>query len=102
MSVAKQLASVAFLSVLGLLSLAAYSQTETHGEVWVGSWAASQQIPEPQNATTPDDLRDATFREIVQLSVGGSTLRVHVSNAFGFQPMRFVSVHIARSVSPGS
>jgi hypothetical protein len=39
---------------------------------WVGSWAASQQIPEPQNAIPLDDLRDATVRQIFHLSVGGS------------------------------
>ena len=65
---------------------------------WVGSWAASQQIPEPQNALPSDDLRDATLRQIVHLSTGGSTLRVHVSNAFGTSPLHLTSVHIARPV----
>jgi len=66
---------------------------------WVGSWAASQQIPEPQNALPSDDLRDATLRQIVHLSTGGATLRVHVSNAFGASPLHLTSVHIARPVS---
>jgi lysophospholipase L1-like esterase len=69
---------------------------------WVGSWAASQQIPEPQNALAPDDLRDATLRQIVHLSLGGTTLRVHLSNAFGSAPLHFASVHIARPVSSAS
>jgi lysophospholipase L1-like esterase len=69
---------------------------------WVGSWAASQQIPEPQNALAPDDLRDATLRQIVHLSIGGATLRVHLSNAFGVSPLHFTSVHIARPVSSAS
>jgi hypothetical protein len=46
--------------------------------VWVTSWGASQQIPEPQNAMATDDLRDATVRQIFHLSLGGSALRVHV------------------------
>lgn len=70
--------------------------------VWVGSWATSQQIPEPHNALPADDLRDATLRQIVRLSVGGATVRVHVSNAFGTAPLRFASVHIAKPLSPGS
>jgi lysophospholipase L1-like esterase len=69
---------------------------------WVGSWAASQQRPEPQNALRPDDLRDATLRQIVHLSLGGEILRVHLSNRFGTAPLHFTSVHIARSVSPAS
>lgn len=69
---------------------------------WVGSWASSQQIPEPANALPMDDLRDATLRQIVHLSVGGERLRVHLSNAFGTAPLRIDSVHIARPLSPAS
>jgi lysophospholipase L1-like esterase len=67
---------------------------------WVGTWAASQQIPEPANALPPDELRDATLRQIVHLSVGGSELRVHLSNAFGTAPLNIDSVHVARPLSP--
>jgi lysophospholipase L1-like esterase len=69
---------------------------------WIGTWAASQQIPEPQNALAPDDLRDATLRQIVHLSVGGPAVRVHLSNAFGTLPLHLTSVHIARPVSPSA
>ena len=69
---------------------------------WVGSWAASQQIPEPGNSLTPGDLHDATVRQIVRLSIGGTRLRVHISNAFGTEPLRFTSVHIARPLSPAA
>jgi lysophospholipase L1-like esterase len=41
-------------------------------------------------------------RQIVRLSVGGSTLRVHLSNAFGTEPLKFTSVHIARPISIAS
>jgi lysophospholipase L1-like esterase len=70
--------------------------------IWVVSWAASQQIPEPANALPPDDLRDATVRQIVHLSAGGSALRMHLSNAFGTDALHFTSVHIARPLSPAS
>jgi lysophospholipase L1-like esterase len=70
--------------------------------VWVGTWAASQQIPEPRNSLPPGALRDATLRQIVHLSVGGDTLRIHVSNAFGTQPLLFSAVHVARAVTAGS
>ncbi len=69
---------------------------------WVTSWGASQQIPEPQNSLPPGDLRDATVRQIFHLSVGGSAVRVHLSNAFGTEALRFTSVHIARPLSPAS
>jgi len=83
-----------------LSSFASHASDEpTH---WVGSWAASQQLPEPANALAPADLHDATLRQIVHLSVGGAELRVHLSNRFGIAPLRFTAVHIARPVSPAS
>ena len=66
---------------------------------WAGSWASSQQIPELQNALVVDDMRDMTIRQIVHLSLGGSSLRVHLSNAFGVEPLHFTAVHVARPVS---
>ncbi len=69
---------------------------------WTGSWAASQQLPEPGNALAAADLRDATLRQIVHLSIGGVALRVRLSNRFGTAPLRFTSVHIARAASPAS
>jgi lysophospholipase L1-like esterase len=65
----------------------------------VGTWASSQQIPEPRNALPVDDLRDATVRQVFHLSIGGSTLRVRLSNTFGTQPLHFTSVHIARPIA---
>ena len=66
---------------------------------WVASWGASQQIPEPQNSLPSDDLRDATVRQIFHLSVGGTAIRVHLSNAFGTEALRFTDVHVARPVA---
>ena len=83
-------------------SLVAVSTLHRLPPVWVASWGASQQIPEPQNALPPDDLTDATVRQVFHLSVGGAALRVHLSNAFGTEALHISSVHIARPVSPAS
>jgi lysophospholipase L1-like esterase len=66
---------------------------------WVGSWACSQQIPELDNALPPDELRNATLRQIVHLSLGGNAIRIHLSNAFGVAPLHLMSVHVAHPVS---
>jgi lysophospholipase L1-like esterase len=69
---------------------------------WVGSWAASQQVPEAQNLLDTEGMRDATLRQIVHLSVGGGQLRVRMSNAFGTAPLHLTEVHVARPVSAAS
>ncbi|HEY6374972.1 MAG TPA: SGNH/GDSL hydrolase family protein [Edaphobacter sp.] len=87
----------AFALAMLLGSVAALGQTGN----WVGSWATSQQLPEPQNSLSTEDLRDATLRQIVHLSVGGPELRVHVSNAFGTTPLHLTAVHVARPSAAG-
>jgi lysophospholipase L1-like esterase len=49
-----------------------------------------------------ESLHNATLRQIVHLSVGGSAIRVRVSNAFGTAPLHVIAVHVARSPSPAS
>jgi lysophospholipase L1-like esterase len=89
--------------IAGLLAVASCAwaqQSAGKGDDWVSSWGASQQIPEPQNSLAPEDLSDATLRQIVHLSLGGSALRVHLSNAFGTEALHFTSVHVAHPLSP--
>ena len=88
--------------LLALASDVSAQRGAAKGDAWVSSWGTSQQIPEPQNALPIDDLRDATVRQIVHLSLGGSALRVHLSNAFGTTPLHFTSVHIAHPTSPAA
>lgn len=64
---------------------------------WVGTWAAS---PSPQ--LTTDAMHKAnlafdnqTIREIVHISLGGDTLRVRLSNAYGKNAVEIGGAHIA-------
>ena len=69
---------------------------------WVGSWATSQQLVEPQNSLATAEIRDVTLRQIVHVSIGGSQIRLRLSNRFGNTPLHLTAVHIARPVSPAS
>jgi lysophospholipase L1-like esterase len=73
---------------------AALPAESTH---WVVTWGAS---PAPQLAT--EEMRAAklefenqTLREIVHTSIGGATVRVRLSNAYGKQPVDVGAAHIA-------
>lgn len=89
------------VSLLVLLLWAAFLSAQTTPQ-WVGSWAAAQQLVEPHNSLTGSDLPNATLRQVVHLSAGGTQLRLRLSNRFGTAPLRIATVHIAQAVSPKS
>jgi lysophospholipase L1-like esterase len=60
---------------------------ETH---WVGTWTAS-----PQRPGTPPHFNGQTLRQILHTSIGGSGVRVLLSNTFGTQPLVVGAVHVA-------
>ena len=84
------------------VEIASVMRGEPQTQLWVASWGASQQIPEPRNALPAADLTDATVRQIVHLSLGGYKLRVRLSNAFGTAPLHLTAIHIAKPVSSAS
>jgi lysophospholipase L1-like esterase len=91
---------IAFFTIVYLTcATLVLAKSQQDAPAWVGTWSASQQIPEPNNALPADDLRDMTLRQIVHLTVPGQTLRVHMSNALGTAPLRLTSVHIAHPLS---
>ena len=68
---------------------------------WVGTWACGPQLTEPQNEP-PADLTGNTLRQVVYVSIGGSRLRVQLSNAFGNDAVVMNAVHIAVSTARGA
>ncbi len=103
MTIAEKFSAVcAVVLMLALSGMHCAAQAPAAQEMWIASWGASQQIPEPQNAMPADDLRDATVRQIFHLSAGGLKIRIHLSNAFGSTPLYFSFVHVASPVSPSS
>jgi lysophospholipase L1-like esterase len=58
----------------------------------VGSWSAAS-----NGVTTA--VGGQTVRMVVRASIGGSAVRVHLSNAFGRAPVTFENVHLGRHAS---
>ena len=77
-----------------LLAMPAAAAEPDH---WVASWGSAQQVPEPHNLLPAADMQDATLRQVVRLSVGGTRLRVRFSNAFGTEALVIDAAHVARS-----
>jgi len=70
---------------------------------WLGTWASS-----PQAAESRKDFEDMSFadgltlRQIMHVSVGGKTIRVRFSNAFGQDSLKISAAHVARPAAPGA
>jgi lysophospholipase L1-like esterase len=94
-------------ALLWAIAPIAFAANETH---WVATWGCS---PAPQ---LPDDTEmraaklvfdNQTIREIVHTSIGGDTLRLRLSNAYGTKELQAGAVHVALRASgsgivPGS
>ena len=63
------------------------------GRHWVGTWATPP-VVQPQDANSVG-FNNQTLRQIVRVSIGGSELRVRLSNLFGGSDIRAASVHVA-------
>lgn len=112
-----------FLQLIGvaglMLSLAPIAPAQDH---WVATWASAQQqprgaggggrgpapaavangaapvapAPAPAPANRPTgSFSNQTVRMIVRASIGGSRVRVHLSNAFGTTPLVIGAAHVA-------
>lgn len=73
---------------------------------WVPTWVASQQplwrpdeLPLPTGL--PTRLDDRTVRQVARVSVGGSRVRVVLSNQYGRVPLTVGAVHLARHAGGG-
>lgn len=86
-----------FASALLLLLQAAPAEQR-----WIATWASAQMVPEGDNALPPERLDDATLRQVVRVSVGGSRLRVLFSNSFGTEPLVIDAAHVAPALAGGA
>jgi lysophospholipase L1-like esterase len=72
-----------------------------NSEHWVASWGTAQMAPDTQNALPAAQSQNATLRQVVRVSLGGSRLRVRFSNAMGTAPLVIDGASIAVSKGPG-
>jgi lysophospholipase L1-like esterase len=85
-------AAAAALFSLTIPSLS-YSQSTVP---WTGAWSVA-----PQQTTIDssfNNLAQQTLRQTLQISIGGSTARVRISNTYGVSPLAIGDVHLAESL----
>ena len=97
MNTHKHIRTLLLLAAMMIIMILPVTNAASAGTHWVGSWAASQQLPEPRNMLSGDDVSDSTIRQVVHLSMGGQRIRIVFSNAFGTAPMTIDAAHVALS-----
>ncbi len=63
-------------------------------QVWKGTWAAAAEYT-GQGDMPKESLSDRSCRQVIHVSIGGSALRLKLSNEFGSGPVSMKSVYIA-------
>jgi lysophospholipase L1-like esterase len=98
-----KLRSCALICSLALIPPIAAAQREG----WITTWTASPEPAEPDPNQPILNLRDQTVRERVRISVGGSQIRIRLSNEYGSSPLLVGAVTVGApkdpaTVKPGS
>jgi len=79
------------LAVL-IAALGAHATGSARAQTWVGTWTAS---PQPPRGVMPASFSNQTVRQIVRVSIGGSKVRIRLSNEFGAKPVVVGAASIA-------
>ena len=90
------------LALLAFLSLAFSINASAKKDKWVTTWATALQIAEPHNVAPEPYLADNSFRQIVQTSIAGKELRLHLSNIFNEDVTEIQGVEIAVAKTMGA
>lgn len=95
--------AIAVLAACGLGACALPPSASNHeARHWVSSWGTSQMAYGQAEAMPAELWKDGTVRQVVRLSLGGSQVRVRISNAYGSDMLVVNEASIARAVRPGS
>jgi lysophospholipase L1-like esterase len=82
---------LAAITILGSINSTAVIR-KGGGSHWIGTWATAAQPSGP----TVQSYKNQTLRLIVHTSIGGSKVRINISNIYGDEPLIVGAAHIAR------
>jgi len=87
------------LAALTAFACAGYARAQDH---WVGTWAAAPMAAKNSGGKFGAEGTDgSTLREVVHVSIGGTSLRVVLTNEFGEDPLTVNAAQIALSAGGG-
>lgn len=90
-----------WLLSLAVCALFLVNSSFASAQKWVTTWASSQQLTEPHNLPPEPFLAGNSFRQIIQVSIGGDEVRLRLSNEWSDSPLEIKGIEIAYALTPG-
>jgi lysophospholipase L1-like esterase len=90
-----------FLAFTGTLAASGHAAPRQCPDRWLASWGSAQMEPKPEDVPAPASLADATLRETIRLSAGGTRLRLRFSNLAGREPLEIDAARVALAEGTG-
>lgn len=78
-----------------VLSASAQAKGENESGNWVATWATATEYTGKGDMPKSGTLDGKAIRQIVHVSIGGKTLRLHLSNEYSKEPVEIKSVFVA-------
>src|SRR5690348_12818252 len=88
--------------LLAVVCVCAHSSNAFAQTRWVATWATSPQADADESGVKVDEMRFGTLRQILHLSVGGTRVRIRLSNRYGSGPLHVISIRVAKATGSGS
>ena len=88
-------------AILAALAFAPLTMSADDGH-WVGTWGTAPQLVESYNNPPSPGLQNNSLRQIVQVSIGGETVRLRLTNAFSTAATEIKAVELAHATTAGS
>ena len=85
-----------------LLCLLATAGTTMAANHWVGTWGTAPQLVENNNNPPSPGLGNNSLRQIVQVSIGGETVRLKLTNEFSSGSTEIKAAELACALTAGS
>ena len=66
-------------------------------ERWVGTWACAPQTVDKGFMPYNNQMTNRSVRQVVKVSIGGSAIRLQLSNELSSEPVEITSVYVAKA-----
>lgn len=84
------------LLLVAISTPTAHPQERSADRHWVTTWATAVHAPIPfPGLPSPPVFENQTIRMVVRPTIGGTRIRIRLSNAYGTAPLKIGSAHIA-------